>query len=161
VAVYFQKISDNQFNQEESFLVKESKRMRLFIGLISLAIACVMVKSSIILAAVAAAFGIGSLLASRKNQVVMEINKDGFFYYGRLITGWNHFVSASFIDQAPQLSTNSLGISDQFFIAVRYRKENSQDCFERKIPLTNMQDKSEEEIMAAIRFYYTKSKGSE
>lgn len=154
MAVYFQKISHDQFHAEEGFVVRESKRMRLFIGLIALAIAALMTRSSIPLAILISIFGFASLLASRKNRVVMTINKEGFYYYGCLVTNWKNFVSASFIDQPPQLSKSSLGISDQFYIAVRYRKESDATCYERKIALTNTQDKAEEEIMAAIRFYY-------
>ena len=98
-----------------------------------------------------------SIIASRKNRIVITVNKEGIFYYETLVTNWNNFVSAKFIDQAPQLSKSSLGFSDQFFIALRYRKTADAALYERKIPLTNTQDKSEEEIMAAIRFYYKKS----
>jgi hypothetical protein len=157
VSVYFQKITEDKFSPDSSFQVKESKKMRLFIGIIALGIAVVMVQGSVFMAVVAATFGVVSLIYSRRNQTIMEINKDGFFYYGRLVTNWNNFVSARFIDQAPQLSSNSLGISDQFFIAIRYRKVDSSNCFEQKIALTNTQDKSEEEILAAIRFYYKNS----
>lgn len=160
MAVYFQKISQDQFHAEEGFVVRESKKMRLFIGLVALAIAALMIRSSIPLAVLIAVFGVASLLASRKNRIVMTINKYGFYYYGSLVTNWKNFVSARFIDQAPQLSKSSLGISDQFYIAIRYRKEADATCYERKIALTNTQDKAEEEIMAAIRFYYNKSQNN-
>jgi hypothetical protein len=159
VAVYFQKVRDDQFNAETGFVVKESKNMRLFIGLIALGIAVIMAKSSILIAAVIAVFAIATLLASRRNKTVMTINKEGFFYEGNLITSWRHFVSAKFLDQTPQLSKSSLGVSDQFYLAVRYRKEGDKACYEQKIPLTNLQDKSEEEIMAAVRFFYNHSLG--
>jgi hypothetical protein len=132
--------------------------MRLFIGLIALAIGVVMFRSFVPLAVLISVFGVASLLASRKNKVVMTINRDGFFYYGSLVTNWTNFVSARFVDEVPQLSKSSLGISDQFYLAVRYRKEAGGACFERKIALTNTQDKAEEEIMAAIRFYYENSR---
>jgi uncharacterized membrane protein len=131
--------------------------MRVFIGLVALAIAAFMTRSSIPLAVLIFIFGVASLLASRKNRIIMTINRDGFFYYGSLITNWTNFVSARFIDQAPQLSKSSLGIADQFYLAIRYHKEADDTCYERKIALTNTQDKAEEEIMAAIRFYYSKS----
>jgi hypothetical protein len=160
MAVYFQKIPDNQFNAATSFEVKESRKMRLIIGIVALALAAFMVQSSPFLSGVVAIFGAGSIFASTKERTVMTVNKDGFFYYGSLITNWNNFVSARFIDQMPEISSTSLGISDQFFLAVRYYKENEPGCFERKFALTNTQDKSEEEIMAAIRFYYNQSQAA-
>ncbi len=131
--------------------------MRLFIGFIALGIAAVMFKSAVLPAALIAVFAIATLVASRKDKIIMTINKEGFYYEGSLVTGWKHFVSAQFVDQTPQLSKSSLGVSDQFHLAIRYRKEANGACFERKIPLTNLQDKSEEEILAAVRFFYKKS----
>lgn len=160
MSVYFQEIPENQFNAATSFEVKESKKMRLIIGIVALAFAVFMVQSSPFLSAIVAIFGITSIVVSTRERIIMTVNKDGFFYYGSLITSWNNFVSARFIDQTPQVSSTSLGISDQFFLSVRYHKENEPGCFERKFALTNTQDKSEEEILAAIRFYYNQSQVS-
>lgn len=157
MSVYFQKIKAEKFDTDAGFVVKESKSMRLFIGVLALAIAGIMSRSSVPLAVVIAAFGCASLFASTKTKVIMMISKAGFFYYGKCITDWTHFESAKFIDEMPQLSKSSLGISDQFFLAIRYRKEGDENCYERKIALTNTQDKSEEEIMAAISYFYSKS----
>ncbi|HEU4901460.1 MAG TPA: hypothetical protein VFT06_01680 [Flavisolibacter sp.] len=131
--------------------------MRLIIGIVALALAAFMVQNSPFMSAVVAMFGVASIVISTKERIVMTVNRDGFFYYGDLITNWTNFVSARFMDQTPQVSSTSLGISDQFFLAIRYYKENEPGCFERKFALTNTQDKSEEEIMAAIRFYYNQS----
>jgi hypothetical protein len=87
----------------------------------------------------------------------MTINPSGFYYYGKLITNWKNFVSAQFVDNVPALSGSSSGISDQFFLIMRYYKEGQPACFERKFRLTNTQDKAEEEILAAIKFYYANS----
>lgn len=154
MAVYFQKIRNDQFSAAVPFVVKESVRMRQFIGLLLLFIAFMMRGSSLLAAIAIGAIGLATVLASRKHRTVMTISKDGFFYHGNLVTNWDNFVSATFIDQAPGLSTSSLGISDQFFISIRYYKKAGGLCYERKIALTNMQDKAEEEIMAAIRFFY-------
>jgi hypothetical protein len=157
MSVYFQKIKDDKFNADASFVVKESRNMRIFIAMLALGLAAIMAWSAMWLAVVPAVFGVYSMLASRKQPTVMMIDKRGFFYYGSLVTNWKNFVSAQFMDQTPQLSSRSLGLSDQFSIALRYRKEGDPVCYERKIALTNMQDKSEEEILAAIRFYYKQS----
>lgn len=131
--------------------------MRRFIGGLSLAIAVVMATTAIIPAILLAAFALAILLASRKSRTIIFIGRDGLFFEGNLMTTWSNFVSASFLDQVPQLSKSSLGVSDQFYLAVRYRKEAGGAVYERKIPLTNLQDKSEEEILAAVRFFYQNS----
>ena len=58
-----------------------------------------------------------------------------------------------FIDEAPALSSKSSGLSDKFFLRLKYYKDDRPGCFAYTIPLTNTQDKSEEEIIAATRFY--------
>lgn len=41
---------------------------------------------------------------------------------------------------------------------IKYSKEGQSGYYGRKIPLTDTQDKAEEEIIAAIKFYHTHSK---
>jgi hypothetical protein len=112
-----------------------------------------LIKGSLVIAGATALIGIASLVASRKSQTIMTINKNGFFYYGSLLTNWSNFVSAEFLDEMPTLSSTSSGLSDKFSLYIKYYRDDKPGCFGRKIPLTNTQDKSEEEIIAAIRFY--------
>jgi hypothetical protein len=154
---FFQKVSEEQFSADADFVVKESKKMRLIFGIFLLAFAAVIAKDYIWMALVVAIPGTASLLASTRNQVIMKINKTGFFYYGKLLTDWNHFVSAEFMDEMPVLLSGSAGLSDKFSLYIKYYKLDQPGCFGRKIPLTNTQDKSEEEIIAAVRFYYRNS----
>lgn len=155
---YFQKIPDKHFDADASFLVKESRTMRLVIGMVVLVLAVFIIRGSVIAGSILLVVGIATIIISRKTQVIMTINKNGFFYYGNLITNWKNFVSAQFLDEAPTLTASTTGFSDQFFLALRYYKDNHEGCFERKFPLTNTQDKSEEEILAAIRFYSRNSR---
>lgn len=154
---FFLKVSEDQFSADADFIVKESKKMRLIIGLFLLAFAAVIAKDYIWMALVVAIPGIASLLASRRNQVIMKINKTGFYYYGKLLTDWKNFVSAEFMDEMPVLVSGSAGLADKFSLYIKYYKHDKPGCFGRKIPLTNTQDKSEEEIIAAVRFYYRNS----
>jgi hypothetical protein len=87
----------------------------------------------------------------------MTINRNGFFYYGTLITSWGNFISARFHDDIPLPSNNSVAVSDKFYLVLRYYKDGRQEIYERRIRFTNTQNKSEEEILAAIRFYYKNS----
>lgn len=154
VPVFFQKISDNQFNAETDFVVKESKTMHLVIGILLLIFSVIFFQGSILLGTAAALAGIASLVRSAKNQTVIVVNNTGFFHYGDLVTSWKNFVSVDFVDEVPVFSSKSAGLSDKFSLVLKYYKDDRPECFACTIPLTNTQDKSEEEIMAAIRFYH-------
>ena len=67
---------------------------------------------------------------------------------------WDHFISEQFIDELPLPSSTSSGIRDRFFLMIKYYKDGKPGYFGRKICLTDSQDKSEEEIIAAVKFYY-------
>jgi hypothetical protein len=151
MAVYFQKISDDQFNASSDFVAKESKGVNLVIGIFFLILAFAFVFISwygwlmviSVLAIVARGF---------RNKRIMVINKNGFYYYGELLTDWDHFISEEFIDDGPSLSWSPP--KDQFYVLIKYYKEGQSGYYGRKVSFTNSQDKSEEEIIAAIKFYY-------
>lgn len=100
-------------------------------------------------------FAIGTLMRTSKEIIIMKINKTGFYYYGKLITDWDHFISEEFIDDGP--ASPRSGAKDQFYLLIKYYKEGQPGYFGRKIRLTDSQDKSEEEIIAAVKFYYKNS----
>ena len=131
--------------------------MRRIIGGFFLLFSLFMLKDFLWLGILVGAIGIGTLIVSTQNETVMLINRNGFYYYGSLLTNWTNFVSAEFLDELPVQASGSAGLSDQFFLSVKYYKDSQPGCFALKIPLTNTQDKSEEEILAAIRFYYRNS----
>jgi hypothetical protein len=151
MAVFFQKISDDQFNLESDFVVKESKNMNLIIGIFFLVFSLATFQMSVLMGCLTLFFAVGTLARSAKNITVMTINKTGFYHYGELITDWDHFISEEFIDGLSRRG------QDQCFLLIKYYKDGESGYFGRKIPFTDTQDKSEEEIMAAIKFYYTNS----
>lgn len=160
VPLFFTKIPDDRFDAGTDFIVKESKKMHLVIGILLLVFSGIFFQGSVLFGAAAAVAGVFSLLKSRKDQTIMKVNSTGFFYYGDLITNWRNFVSVDFVDEPPAISSSSTGLSDKFFLALKYYKDGRPECFARKFSLTNTQDKSEEEIIAAIRFYYKNFKKS-
>jgi hypothetical protein len=85
--------------------------------------------------------------AFTKKKVIILINKNGIYYYNKLITSWFNFVKAQ-VTQEEKL----MAISDNFVLLVEYRNGQSK-LITDKIPLTNTQDKSEEEIIAAIKYF--------
>ena len=158
MSIFLQKISEENFNADGEFHVKESKGCNLSMGIILLVLS-----SLIIIADISGNLGgpfikvfylllIPAVLFIRRgsaNQTVITINKKGFFYGGQLLTSWDNFIDAA-VTQEEKL----LMIQDNFLLFIKYYKEGSPGYFGRKIPLTNTQDKAEEEIIAAIRFYY-------
>lgn len=149
---YFQKISDDQFNFESDFLVRESKSMNSVVGIFLLIFSLATFFMSVLMGAFVLLFAIGTLIRPSGNITIMQINKTGFYYYNELVTDWDHFISEEFIDDGP----SRRGI-DQFYLLVKYYKEGQPGYYGRKIRFTDTQDKSEEEIMAAIKFYYLNS----
>jgi len=84
----------------------------------------------------------------------MKINREGIYYYGQLLTDWDNFISWEFIDELPIPSYGTDAVNDQLFLMIKYYKDNLPGYYGRKIRLTNTQDKSEEEIVGAIKFYF-------
>lgn len=82
----------------------------------------------------------------------MEVNAHGFFYFGKLITDWKHFISVKFTEEE-----KAFRISDNFVLLLEYFKPNEPNSFIIKINLGNTQNKSEEEIVEAVRFYHQQS----
>ena len=140
---------------DKPFLVKDSMGVNIFLGLVFLAM---FVSSFFNTDPDAKGFQfnilyiaiIPAILFIRKgliNRVCIVINKKGIYHFGELITTWEDFIDAR-IDQDEVVLT----IQDNFVLFVRYRQPGNK-IFRSKIPLRNTQNKSEEEIIAAIRFF--------
>ena len=89
---------------------------------------------------------------SRANKIIIKINNEGFFYYGDFITDWDHYIDST-LSQKDEVGS----IKDDFILTIQYYDDNKTSAYSKEIPLTNTQDKSEEEILAAIQFYYDKA----
>jgi len=152
--VFFQKISDDQFDINSDFVVKESKSTNLVVGILFLILSLAAFFMSVLLGGLTLLVAIGAFARSSKDITIIRINKTGFYYYGKLITDWEHFISEEFIDEIPLPSNTSSGINDEFYLMIKYYKDGKPGYYGRKIRLTNSQDKSEEEIIAAVKFYY-------
>jgi hypothetical protein len=156
--IFLQKISDENFNANGDFHVKESKGCNLAMGIILLVLSLLIIFADLSGRLTGAFIKVFYLLLipavlfirrGSANQTVMTINKTGFYYGGQLLTSWDNFIDAA-VTQEEKL----LAIQDNFQLFIKYYKDGSPGYFGRKIPLTNTQDKAEEEIIAAIRFYY-------
>lgn len=95
--------------------------------------------------------GFFCLRQAKSKRVYIRVNKDGIFKDERKVTGWADFLKA-YITQDPNKRVTS--IADKFQLVVEYRSpDNSGQGIRKRIPLTNTQNKSEEDIMEAIRFF--------
>lgn len=152
-------MSEPKFDAEGSFLVKESRSINFLAGGIMITVFCVSMAFGdygwgnylfglclfLIPGAVAIARG-------RRNATLMTIDKAGFYYGGKHIADWKHFYDAAVYDRrAPGR------YKDNFVMDFRYYSNDFSLVYTLSIPLTNNQDKAEEEIIEAINFYYNAS----
>jgi hypothetical protein len=93
------------------------------------------------------------ILNARRKKVYIMINRQGFHYKNGLVTTWDHFIDAQYLQKEVPGS-----YSDNFYILFRYRNAADGYIYELEIPLSSTQDKAEEEIIAAIQYYYDLSR---
>jgi hypothetical protein len=80
-------------------------------------------------------------------NIIIKINKDGIYYYGKLITEWNDFDNAYINDKM------ALGsFSDNFVLVIEHYRGDL--LYRKNIPLTNTQNQSEEDVYHAIMYFY-------
>jgi len=86
---------------------------------------------------------------ARNKRIYIRINKTGIYQDEKLVTGWANLLNA-YISQKDTV----LSIQDNFILVVEYRKDGFKQGFRRSIPLTNTQNKSEEDVLAAVKFFW-------
>ncbi|RYZ88144.1 MAG: hypothetical protein EOP04_10010 [Proteobacteria bacterium] len=97
---------------------------------------------------------IGFFLKGYLNRISLRIDSEGIYYYGRLMTDWDHFISAR-VEQI--LDAGDIG--DNFVLYLKYTKSEG-GVYRKSIPLSNTQNKAEEEVIAAIKCFSSCSKES-
>lgn len=85
----------------------------------------------------------------KNKRIYIRVNKKGIYQDEKLVTNWSNLLNA-FIDQKEKV----LSIQDNFILVLEYMKDGFQQGFRRKIPLTNTQNKSEEEVIEAVKFFW-------
>lgn len=85
----------------------------------------------------------------KNNRIYIRVNMTGIYQDEQLVTGWQNLLKV-FISQEEK----TISIQDNFILVVEYRKDGNKDGFRRKIPLTNTQNKSEEEVLDAVKFFW-------
>lgn len=88
---------------------------------------------------------------AKSPRIYIRINKTGIYQDEKLLTSWENFLNA-FVTQKEK--KRIIEIQDNFLLVVEYRDaKDPKQGRRKKIPLTNTQNKSDEDIMDAIRFF--------
>jgi hypothetical protein len=88
---------------------------------------------------------------ARSNRVYIRVNKNGIYQDEKLVTGWANLLKAHITQKE---KTGIINLQDNFLLVIEYRKAGLQQGFRHKIPLTNTQNKSEEEVLEAVQFFW-------
>lgn len=150
-------MSQPKLNAESDFLVKESRSTNFIAGGFMIAVFFVSMMfgdfgwdNLLFGVCILLLPGAIAIARGKRNHTIMKINKTGIYYAGQLVTGWGLYY-----DAAVKEKTEVNSFRDNFVLDLRYYSPNYSLIYTRSIPLTNTHDKSEEEIIEAIRFYYT------
>ncbi len=84
-------------------------------------------------------------------RIYIRINKNGIYQDEKLVTDWSHFLNA-FINQKEK--KRLIELQDNFQLVIEFRKDGTNQGIRKKIPLTNTQNKSEEEVLEAVKFFW-------
>ncbi len=88
---------------------------------------------------------------ARSSRIYIRVNKTGIYHDEQLVTRWSNLIKAYI---AQKEKKNFFNIQDNFILVVEYRKEGLPQGARRNIPLTNTQNKSEEEVLEAVKFFW-------
>jgi hypothetical protein len=153
-------MTQQKLNVEQDFLVRESVALNYIAGTILLIVFFASMAvgdygwgnflSALGLLVVPAGF---YLAKGRRNKTSIKINKTGFYYAGKLVTGWEYFIDA---EVTQKKVTGS--IKDNVILLFRYYDTPKAFIYNLEIPLSDTQDKAAEEIIEAIDFYYNSSR---
>lgn len=86
---------------------------------------------------------------AHSKRAYIRVNKNGLYQDGKLVTNWPNLINA-YIDQKDR--NTFFSIKDNFLLVVEFKKDTKG--IRHKIPLTNTQNKSEEEVLQAILFFW-------
>ncbi len=93
------------------------------------------------------------LIKVRKGTIYIRINSKGIYENERLVTQWSGLLNVT-LTQEEKKGIYDLG--DKFILLLQYSKPGETKPLIRKIRLTNTQNKSEEEVLAAVKWFWGK-----
>ena len=81
---------------------------------------------------------------------IITINKKGIWFGRSPVTDWQNFINAA----TQQLELKVGGFTDRNILYVQYLRPGTDEKYKKTIQLGNTQNKSEEDIIAAIQYFY-------
>lgn len=161
-------MSDKHLSSDRDFIVGEAKIINYFMAIFFIALFVYGLVDPIknnfksidyqsIIFAFALLPAIFCIRRAKNKRVYIRVNKTGIYENEKLLTGWEGLLKV-YIDQAEKKWL--INIQDNFILVVEYRGNDLKKGFRRKIPLTNTQNKSEEEVLEAVQFFWKLYKAS-
>ncbi len=86
---------------------------------------------------------------AQSKRIYIRVNRTGIYQDEKLVTGWPAVLKV-YLGQKEK--TGFINLKDNFQLIVEYKKD--KQGFRKKIPLTNTQNKSEEEVLEAVNFFW-------
>lgn len=93
------------------------------------------------------------LRRAKSRRVYIRVNKTGIYQDEKMVTPWSGFINAHLTQKE---KTKIINLQDNFLLVVEYKKEGKG--VRRPIALTNTQNKSEEDVLQAVRFFWKEYK---
>lgn len=85
-------------------------------------------------------------------RIYIRINKKGIYQDEKLVTDWASLLKASL---AQDSNKKVYDIRDKFVLILEFkRRDDPKQGIRKKIPLTNTQNKSEEDVLEAVQFFW-------
>jgi hypothetical protein len=152
-------MSTYRFNAEEDFIVRQSATMNVVCGVAMLSVfvatlisAKFSVEGMMMSALLFVTTGVFFIIRGLKKQELLKINWTGVYQHGALVCRWRDFHKAWLTQKEVTMS-----IKDNFVIMFQYNSADQTKLYTRTIRMLNTQDKADDEVIAAIRFYYENS----
>ncbi len=91
------------------------------------------------------------MIKVRKGTIYIRINSKGIYENERLVTQWSGLLIVT-LTQEEKNGIYDMG--DKFILLLQYTRPGEPKPLIRKIRLTNTQNKSEEEVLAAVKWFW-------
>jgi hypothetical protein len=88
---------------------------------------------------------------ANSKRVFIRINKKGIYQHEKLVTGWANLLKAHL---AQKEKASFFNIQDNFQLVLEYKSADGKIGMRKRVPLTNNQNKSEEDVLAAVHFFW-------
>ncbi|MFT3907945.1 MAG: hypothetical protein QM737_00855 [Ferruginibacter sp.] len=142
-----------------AFIVKESRGLNFFVGtfLLLMAVSILIYSrplgdSSIFLVIFSLPASLIFIIKGAIAKKIFEINDQGIYYYGELITEWKYYINSYFKEEENDSTEYP---STNFFLYIEFTRPGKEHVVISKILLSNTQNKSEEAIVNTIKYYST------